>query len=209
MQYALYTKKQRPVAWVLSPPYGKSTKPRVPHQSSFWQNPGTTSSCKINTDVPNSGNWQGRGVPWGMHSSVNDGASYLMFSYSDAADIAYKDWFGAERYCSQSKYLLPYLKTCACVGYYEPTWWKGRMDSEHHTLASACVDVCTYAQEHARKMPHKLIKHNSSILKHASWLWGCRHIELILLHVCRSDTFVGHQHDCFLNCQEEPSFTCI
>lgn len=40
-------------------------------------------------------------------------------------------------------------------------------------------------------------KHDSSILKHVSWLWGCRHIELILVGVCRSDTFVGHQHDCF------------
>lgn len=33
-----------------------------------------------------------------------------------------------------------------------------------------------------------LQKRNSSILKHVSWLWGCRHTELILLHVCRSDT---------------------
>lgn len=35
----------------------KIHKPRVPHQSSFWQSQGTTLSCKINTDVPHSGNW--------------------------------------------------------------------------------------------------------------------------------------------------------
>lgn len=46
-------------------------------------------------------------------------------------------------------------------------------------------------------MIEKLITQNdSAILKREFWLQGCRHIELVLLHVCRADTWIGHQHSC-------------
>lgn len=93
----------------------KIHKPKVPHQSSFWQNPGTTSSRKINTDVPHSGNWRGRDGTWGMHSSANVGASYLMFSFADAVDIVYKGGFGAWEMLQPVQVLAALLEDlCQC-----------------------------------------------------------------------------------------------
>ena len=116
--------------------------------------------------------------------------------------ISHALFCGCCRYCL--KRLIRGLRdvaasTSACCLTWRPVPLLGTM-SPHGRRGewTLLVQMCAHMQRSMlEKCNINLQKRNSSILKHVSWLWGCRHTELIFLHVCRSDSLVGHQHDCF------------